>query len=313
MRTLLFVVALLATLFAGYWFLAASKIEAQAEAALAELEGSGWRLDYAALKVTGFPSRFDVLVEDIRIASPDGLASWEAPSFLLRAKSYRPNRVVAAWPETQILILGGERIDIVAEDLSASATVGLSTDLPMEAATIETDSLKIASASGWDLGLGRLAGGASRIGQASYAVLLDAESLRSASLAAEIDLLRIDAELTLDAPAGLRTDATPVFERAAINEVRIAQGDVALTAAGELGVDAQGYLEGTVRLAAENWRGLLDLLGSAGLLRLDRRAFLEAALAELSRGEDRIELPLTFKDGRVEALGMMLLQAPRVF
>jgi hypothetical protein len=87
---------------------------------------------------------------------------------------------------------------------------------------------------------------------------------------------------------------------------------VALTATGDLAPDAQGFLTGTLMLRAENWRGLLDLLQAAGLLVFDQGSFLAGALEPLARGGNDIEVPLTFRDGQVEVLGLVLLQAPSV-
>lgn len=313
MRTLLYVAAVLVTLLSGAWFVAASQIESRTQAALADLEARGWEVDYADLATTGFPSRFDMTLTDLRLASPDGGVAWEAPSLRVFAPSYQPNRVVALWPEEQSLTVAGRRIDISARDLRASATAGLSSDLPLDEATVGSGLAAVQAENGWGFGMDRLAATAERSGTgAAYDFSLEAEGLRPATVSANIGLLRLDARVTLDAPVELRGGSTPRFEGLDLRELRLAQGEVALTGTGQLAPDAQGYLAGTVTLAAENWRGLLDLLESAGLLVLDQRAFLQGALEELAQGGDRIEVPVTFANGQVQALGMVLLEAPRV-
>lgn len=314
MRMLLFAVAVLATLLAGAWFLAASQVEARAEAALAQLEAQGWEVDYADLSTTGFPARLDTEVTRLRLASPDGRTVWETPSLRIYAMSYRPNRVVAVLPPEQNLIVAGQRLDISARDLRASATAGLSADLPLEEATVGSALAAVQAENGWGFGMDRLVAMATRAGTgADYDLFVEAEGLRPAAVSANIGLLRLDARVTLDSPVELRGGGTsPRFMGLVLREVRLAQGEVALTGTGELAPDAQGYLAGTITLAAENWRGLLNLLEAAGLLVLDQRAFVEGALEELAQGQDRIEVPVTFANGRIEALGLVLMEAPRV-
>lgn len=315
MRTLLFVVALLAALYAGYWFAASSQIETRAEAALAQLESEGWTAEHSGLAVTGFPLRFDIKATDLRLAPPDGNFVWEAPSFRVHAASYRPNRIVAIWPDRQTLTMAGRKLDISSPDLRASATLGLSPALPLDQTTIGGGPVTVDAGRDWTAGLDRLSVRAERSGRdaAVYDLFIEAEGLRPPVIDAGTGLLRLDAQVALDAPIGLRDGTTPRLRRLSLREVRLAQGDVALTGAGDLAPDAQGYLAGRVMITADNWRGLLDLLEAAGILADRQRPFLEGALRGMAQGTNRIEVPVTFANGRVEALGMMLLQAPRVF
>jgi len=312
MRTFLYAMAVLVTLLSGAWFLVASQIETRAAAALAELETRGWQVDYADLSTTGFPSRFDTTVTRLRLVSPDGGILWETPSLRVFAASYRPNRVVVLWPEEQTLAVAGQVMAISAQGLRASGTAGLSSDLPLEQATIGSGLAAVQSETGWGLGMDRLSATANRTGTDAYDLFVEAEGLRPAAFSANIGLLRLDAQVKLDAPVVLRNGVAPGFQGLALREFRMAQGDVALTGAGNLSPDAQGYLAGSVTLTAENWHGLLDILEAAGLLVLDQRTFVEGALQGLAQGSDRIEVPVTFANGQIEALGLVLLAAPRV-
>lgn len=314
MRALVFIVVILAALYGAYWFVGASQVEARAEAALVQLEAQGWQADYAALDTRGFPSRFDTTVTDLSLVSPDGAVAWEAPFLQIFALSYRPNRVIAAWPTEQRLALGGQTLDISSEGLRASAALGLSADLPLTDARLESGPLSIASEAGWRLGLDRLLAAIRPAGPApgAYDVFLEAEGLRPPAVDAALRLLRLDGQVTLDAPLDRSLQGAPRLLGFALRELRIAQGGAALSASGDLAPDAQGFLAGTLTLRAENWRDILALLESAGLLVHDQAPFLAGALEELAGGGDDIELPVTFRDGQVEALGVVLLPAPRV-
>lgn len=314
MRTLFFVVVALATLYGGYWFVGSTQVEARAEAALADLRAQGWTVDYESLDTAGFPSRFDTTLSDFVIASPDGRFAWAAPFVQVLALSYRPNRVIAVWPPEQQITVAGQPIEVSAQGLRASATAGVSSDLPLDHATLESGVSAVQAEAGWGFGLDRLIAAIRRAGPApnAYDLFLEASGLRPATVSADLGLLRLDAQVTLDAPLDRRLQGSPRLLALAIREARLAQGEVTLTARGELAPDARGFLAGTVTLTAENWRGLLDLLEAGGLLVYDQAPLLAQALEELAQGSDRIEVPVTFRDGQVEALGIVLLQAPQV-
>ena len=314
MRTLFFVVAVLAALYAGYWFVGSSQVETRAEAALADLAAEGWQVDYESLNTTGFPSRFDTTLTELDLASPDGSCAWEAPFVQVFALSYRPNRVIAVWPTEQRLTVAGQPLVVSAQGLRASAAFGLSGDLPLDHATVESGLSAVEADAGWGFGLDRLLAAIRRAGPKpnSYDIYLEANGLRPAAVSANIGLLRLDTQVTLEAPLDRRLQDAPQLVALRIKEARLAQGDVALTATGELAPDAQGFLAGTVTLRAENWRGLLDLLAAAGVLVYDQAPLVASALEQLAGGRETIEVPVTFRDGQVEALGVVLLQAPQV-
>jgi hypothetical protein len=313
MRALFFVVTVLAALYGGYWFVGSSQLETRAEAALDDLRAQGWQVSYDSLDTAGFPSRFDTTVTELFLLSPDGRFAWAAPFFQVLALSYRPNQVIAIWPETQTLSVAGQDIELASQGLRASATVGLSGDLPLDRATLEGGLTAVTSSAGWGLSLDRLLAAVRGTGAPStYDLFLEAQGLRPASLSGSLGLLRVDAGVTLSAPLDRRLSEPLRLLGLSLREARLSRGDVALGLTGDLAPDAQGFLEGQVTLAADNWRGLLDLLETAGLLVLDQREVVEGALAELAQGSDRIEVPVTFRDGQIEALGLVLLDAPRV-
>ena len=67
MRALFFVVAALAALYGGYWFVGERRVEGGLRQALADLAADGWEVDYASLDTTGFPSRFDTTITGLRL------------------------------------------------------------------------------------------------------------------------------------------------------------------------------------------------------------------------------------------------------
>lgn len=313
MRALVVIVTALAALYAGYWIVGQRQVETRARAALADLEARGWDVSYSSLETVGFPSRFDTTVEDVRLASPDGSLAWEAPFVTVYALSYRPNRVIAVFPEEQVVTVAGRPYRLTTERLRASAGVGLSAALPFRDATAEAEGAEV-TAEGLGLGLGRLLAAvrAAPGGTATYDLYLDAADLRPLGAEAALDHVRLDAQVTLDAPLGLRAAEAPRLLALSLAEASVGRGAASLSASGDLGLDAEGFLAGEVVIAAESWRGVLDAAEAAGLLAPGARAVVERALEGLSEGEDRFEVPVTFADGVVTALGLPLLDAPRL-
>lgn len=313
MRALVWITGVLALLYGGYWFVGRSQVETRARAALADLEAQGWEVDYSSLETVGFPSRFDTTVTDLALASPDGQVAWEVPVLRVYALSYRPNHVIARLPPTQRVTVGGRAFDVAAEGLQASARAGLSADLPFRDVTVESGPLTI-TGPGIEGGVSRLLA-AVRLAEAegddpAYLVFLEGEDLAVAGTPA-LDLVRIDALATLGAPIDRRLQEAPPLVSLSLRDVRLARASSALTATGTLMPDAEGFLAGEVVLAAEDWRGALLSLEEAGLLTADVAGLVAGALEPLAEG-DRIDVPVTFAEGRVSALGLPLLAAPQV-
>lgn len=313
MRRLFYLVLTIALLYAGYWFAAATAVERGAAAAVDRARAQGWRIAYSDLSTEGFPSRLDTTVSDLSVTTPDGRVEWTAPFVQLLALSYRPNHVIALWPPDQRVTVMGQPVEVVSDRLRASAAVGFSTDVPLQAATVESDALTL-SAAGWQVSLGHLLGAVRQAaaGPATYDLWLEVSALRSPALPAALDLLKLDAQVGLSAPLDRRMQGDPQVLSIALHEMRLASGAAAITAAGDLAPDDEGYLAGTLTVAADQWQSLVDLALEAGLLPPERRGLVEGMLRGLARGGDRLEIPLTFAGGQVSAGGIGLIEAPRV-
>ncbi len=312
MRALVWIVAAVAAAYAGLWFVGERQVETRAARALADLEARGWEVDYASLNTTGFPSRLDTRVTDLRLASPDGTLGWALPALQVYALVYRPTHVIADLPPEQAVTVAGREFAVTSEGLRASARGGLSARLPFREAVVEGGPLTVAG-EGAEVFLGRLLLAARERDPAAHAydLYLDVGELVPAEGAPALDLVRLDAEVTLDRPIDRELQGAPAIRGIALRDLRLALGDLALSASGALAPDAEGALAGEVVIVAENWRGLLDLGERSGTLDPARRLLFERALEGLADG-DRIEVPVTFADGTVSALGLPLLAAPRL-
>ena len=97
-----------------------------------------------------------------------------------------------------------------------------------------------------------------------------------------------------------------------LREAVIDWGDIGLSATGTLTIDPAGIPDGRITLAATNWRALLDLVAASGAIAPELAPTWLAMAETLSQGTDRIDLPLTFENGRMSIGFIPLGPAPRL-
>ena len=199
MRLLLWIVVVLSLGYGGFWFVASNALRNGAETALTDLRAQGLA-DYESLSVAGFPSRLDLTVTAPSATSPDGATRWHAPFFQLFALAYRPNQLIAVWPNEQSVTTPAGTIAVKTDRMRASATLGADTDLPLDHATVEIDGAKLTSEAGWTADIAR-------------ALLASRQAGSSASHDVYADVLGIEVPGKVSGPATLRLDATVGFDR----------------------------------------------------------------------------------------------------
>jgi hypothetical protein len=283
-------------------------------------------VETGGIRVTGFPNRFDTMVDGPALSFPASGTTLSAPFLQVFALSYRPNQIVVAFPETARLTGPLGDADIAADNARASATFDPGLDLALDHANVVIEGLSIESA-GRTLSAGRLLA-ASRIpadaesGRVqNIGVTLDeirlpdtlAEQLGGATL---IDGARLDATVTLAEPiTRANWSGEPVeVQSIRIDTLEIDWGDVGVDASGTLDVGADGYLLGELTAAVENWPRALEIAAGAGLLPPDQVSTVQrglSLLAGLSGSASRIELPLTFREGQAWLGPVPVGEAPR--
>ncbi len=328
MRALLWLTVVLAALYSGYWLVGSRALLSGAETALTQLQAEG-RADYTSVALHGFPSRFDLTISDPKLISADGQESWQAAFVQLFALSYRPNQLIAVWPDDQVLTIGGDSLTLHSTDLRASITLRAGLSLPLNHAELEGHGIDIASGLGWQLL-------AEKLVFATRQATSDAKSHELAlvltGFAPGNDLRRLidpegklpaladTARATLIADFDRPLDRTFVTAEPRLTALRALDmsfiwGPVSLAAKGDLSVGADGFPTGKVSLTVRGWRDLLGLLVAAGALTPDMAGNLENGLAAIETGKgesSELRLPLLF-DGGLMRLGPFLLgPAPRL-
>lgn len=331
MRIMIWIIALLAVGWCGYWVVASTALERGAGAWFDARRGEGWQADYADLRVSGFPYRFDTTLTDVALADPGTGVVWQAPEFIVTALAYQPNHVIAIFPAEQVLRSPFDTLTVTSSDMRASARVG-GTNVELRESTAEMADVALRSSQGWDVtldsGLLAMRAQGENLGENLYDLYFEASDLRpSDALRLDVDpqgrlpdtfeTLRLDATLAFDAP----------WDRFAIEVARpqptgldlrafdARWGQLELRAVGTLDIDTEGVPEGRVTVKATNWREIISIGEATGLL--PERAIptitrgLEV-LASLSGPANTIDVPLSFQRGFVSLGPIPLGPAPRL-
>ncbi len=322
MRALIWVVGLLSVLWGGYWFVGARMAEQTATATFADLRAQGLTADYTNLSVAGFPSRFDLTVDDLHLADPARRLAWTTPFAQVFSLSYKPWHVIAALPGGQVISLPDQQITVETPKIQASASVQPNADLSLDRVAVMADDVVLRSDLGWVLGWqkGRFAtrqdGGPSRheIGLELTKFAPDPALIAVLGLPATVDL--ISAALTAEFAAPLDRHTTAAQLQALdLREGIVRWGDIGLFAQGQITADAQGFAAGRVDLRIENWPLAFDAAVAMGIIPPNLVPTANSILTSLAAQSGKagvIELPLSFQNGFTSFGPLPIGPAPRL-
>ncbi|WP_263722993.1 DUF2125 domain-containing protein [Albidovulum sediminicola] len=321
MRKLMSLAILLTALYGGYWFVGSRAVLSGVETALSRLRDQG-QVNYASIGLVGFPSRFDLTVEAPEVRGQD--ISWAAPFLQVFALSYKPNQIIAVWPHEQTVTLAGQRFDLGAEDMRASALFGADTSLPLDHAQMVVKAPTLAAALGWRASAteARLAtqsisddGRAHRVGVEITGIEMTGAAPTGLG-ATPVERAYLDATLSFDRPIDrFAGETVPRLARAEIDEARLVWGDMRAEADGTVEVTPSGTPEGKLTVKLVQWRQMLDAAREMALLSPVDAANLERMLDGISRGTadpDSVSLPFTLRQGMVYLGPFALGPAPRL-
>ena len=283
MRWLTIIVAALAALYGGYWVYTRGAVEEGIATALAEAEAGGRvEISHAGWSTVGFPSRFDTTFEALRIEDRATGLVWQAPWFQVFALAYRPNEVIAVWPESQSLDVAGREITLTTERMRASARVRANAALSFQRATLEVDAPRLQGlADGADLAMARLLAAMRAAPDVAngYDVFAEAQSVGlpaawrevldpEGGLPPVIRQMRLDATARFDQPLDrFAGGAAPVgVESVSVREFGAHWGDMAVSVIGDVTADEAGRAAGSLTLSVTGWRRALKMASRAGLV-----------------------------------------------
>ncbi|QYX56272.1 DUF2125 domain-containing protein [Roseovarius sp. SCSIO 43702] len=319
MRRIFTIVVLAALAWGGYWFFGSDAAETAFENWFEERRAEGWVAEYDELQVRGFPSRFDAGFEGLRLADPDTGLAWTAPFFQILALSYRPNHVIAVWPDSHRVATPLAKYDVTSEDMRASLKVEPQTDLALERLSLTANALSVLEV-GTDSPVRvealSLAMEQTEIEDAPrYRLGLSAQDLSpGADWQARLDPrdrlpdrlgdVRVDMTVLFDKPWDLDAieEARPQPREIDLRLAEATWGSLRLAIAGEVEVDESGLPTGDIMVKARNWREILEVARNSGALPDGLFEPLSEGLgmlAQLSGNPETLDIPLALRNGRV--------------
>jgi len=318
MRILL-ALAILASLgWGGYWFVGARALD---QAVGATLRGNA-ALSATEHRVRGFPNRFDLTVTEPRITAPG--ATWQAPFVQIFALSYRPNHLIAVFPNDQGFSLAGIAGTLGTADLRASLVMRPETALPLDRTALVAEQPALDFA-GMVQRADVLRFASRALAPERHELALEAEVLfldpalwalvdPSGQFPRRIDALRLQGEVELSAPLdrNLLEGASPQLADLVLTGLSASWEGVDIAITGQVRADPAGRATGDVVVAITGWPALLAQLRASGIEVPPMLAAGLSAMADPATPE-RVEVPLRLRAGLVQLGAFSLLELPPLF
>jgi hypothetical protein len=313
----LILILVLALAWSGVWFYAAGRAETTVAAWIDREANLGRRYACAERKVGGYPFRIEIRCRDLEIDfdTADGPVSLRSPQLLAMAQIYQPDLVIAEATGPMTVKAPGADIDHVATwsllqaslrgRPAAPQRLSLVVTAPKLALPNGTDAL--ANAKQFQFHAQRRAGGSNEE-PFDLALRLD-DLLFPGAPALASRPITVDAQGVLRGLKDLRPKPmnTRLREwqaaggRIEVTQARIAQGDALAVGQGDLGLTADGRIDGVVNLKVAGLDQVAGLIFGEAQNR--RQAGVIAGLNMLSRseleGRRAVAVPLSFRDGRI--------------
>jgi hypothetical protein len=324
MRKLLFLLIALTVLWSGYWFVGSNAVRNGVNDWFANAGSQGLVAENTGVTVAGFPNRFDLTIDGLKLADPVSGTRWEAPFVQVFAMTWKPWHIIAAFANEQSVTLPDQTLKITSDGAKASLRAQPSTDLPLAEVRLAGNALGLTSSQGWTLGLGDFTLGLRAdpaLGDAGYELGFDLapmtpdpafvaavkavtiQDLPSADLPETVENLMGSIFLTFSSPLDRHAgERKPYLTRIEINQLALAWGDLAATAKGTVEADDQGYAAGEVTVEVTNWNRLPAILVAAGAIKPELAPTIARgmqALAAQSPDLSVLSLTLVLKDGRM--------------
>lgn len=329
MRKLLLVVCIAALAWSGYWYFGSRAVENGLKDWIGERRADAWQAEFQSLDTRGFPSRFDTTITDLHLANTRQGLAWKAPFFQILALSYRPNHIVAVWPPEQTIATPFETIKVTSELMRASLVLKPDSKLTLDRSGFDLGSFDLESDRGWNASIenGRFFTKSVETKEHTHDVWIEATRIRpSHAFKAAFDPedllpltfqgITIDTELGFDGPWDLVAieQAAPLLTNLKIRDLHMSWGELDLRIAGEVAIDRAGIPTGAITIKAKNWRDMVRLAATSGLLAPGYAVTVENVLeklAGLSGSTKTLDTPLTFENGRMKLGPLPLGPAPK--
>ena len=316
MRFVLWFVLGLGVLWGGYWFVGSSAVDREVNAWFDAQAAAGRLIGRESVTVTGFPNRFDVTVTAPHVMDEASGWGWKAPFLQVFSMTWKPWHLIAAVAPMQEITTPSGRLITVTADIRGSLQLRPGLNLALDAVVVDAKKLSFAS-EGWRMTAGRIeiaaAADASRKNGVRLGVQADDLTLDPAIVALVPDLgpvipdVHLDASVQLSMPLDRHLTRDAQVTAVHLAEAHVTWGDLTVSAKGDVTRAADGRAEGVIALSISQWQKLPDALVAVGAMPATLRPWVMRALRLLAASASdpsQLEVPLTFKNGRM-ALGAL--------
>lgn len=328
MRKLMWVIALAAGAWCGWWFVASTGLQSSVSTWLDARAAEGWQAEVSDIEGGGFPLTLRAGLTDLALADPRAGVAITTDRLDISAAAWWPGNVEVTLDENPILLaspLGRNLLTMQNGVMALNLHPGPALELSALGWTSEDWSLAgqngvMSQASDLTLTMTQTSGATYDLvasantfapGDATRRALRLPESFPSA-----FDSLQMQATVTFDTEWDRRAldRRRPQPRQIDLHLAEARWGDLHLNLAADLSVDENGIADGEVALQAQNWRAILDLAEASGRLPSGLRRQAEGilrALARASGNPDALDVTLNVNQGMI-ALGFIpLVPAPR--
>lgn len=330
MIRLLKIAVVLGLLWSGLWYAAGYGLRSGLGGWFAAQRARGWQAEYASISTAGFPLRHVTTLTSPALADPVNGTAWRADWLRLDSPAVWPGRQTLHFAPTPQRLSYFDRTAVIeARQMAAQMRLHLGLALAVERMTLTAGGWQVRNDAGAQIGADSLVLKMAQTDQPeSYRIDLAAEGftpgggLRQIVLAAD----RLPASFeTMTVEMTVRFDRVwdrhaleqrrPQPEQIELHRTELRWGALRLQAAGRLNVDAQGVPAGEIDVTAENWREILAMVRSAGVIpkrALDPAERVLSLLSAPGPDGDTLDVRVTFRDGLAWLGPLPLGPAPRL-
>ncbi|MEO9820043.1 MAG: DUF2125 domain-containing protein [Paracoccaceae bacterium] len=330
MRRLIWTCLVGLTIWCLWWAVASAFLRGGIENWTAARTAEGWQAEVQKIEGGGFP---DTLVANLvkpEFSDPQTGVTFHSSSLRFEAKAYWPGFAQVVLPQDAIQVSTPDgRFDIVMSDGFLNMDLHPGTKLQVQHLAWTSGPWGVTSGPGSlvsadSLNLSMTQGDT----KDTYSFDVSAQSLRPGEIPRSnwaipdhwpiaFDTFELDMDVRFDRPWDLRSleERRPQPRRIELHLAEAAWGDVQINVAAELDIDDAGTASGDLSLQARNWRDVLILAETSGLLPSGVREQAERALgqfAALSGNPNTIDVKLTFKNGLMFLGFIPLGSAPQI-
>lgn len=329
MRRLLWIFTSLALIWCIWWGVASAVLRGSVQTWLEARQAEGWQAE-AQIDGGGFPSTLVAQLKSLALADPATGVALEADTLRLEADAWWPGRARVHLPASPMRLAAPDgRAELLMDQglmtlqLAPSAALTLR-DLSWTSGPwgISQPAGSLVSADALILAMQQTEAPKTYTFDINAQTLAPGTRLREAlrvptDWPLAFESFRADMTVTFDRPWDLRAleDRRPQPRQVVLSLAEAAWGTLRLNLAADLEVDAEGIPTGEIRIQARNWRTMLDLAQTAGLLPPQLRPQAESVLSSLAGATgnpNTIDVTLTARGGFL-ALGFIpLAPAPRL-